>query len=91
MFRLDDKHLEKAKEMALRNRKKKRCDVCFDRGYVGYTPENLLVVCHKCVNFEATMDEWKEYVSQFPDLKEHFSELFEEKKNEATDNKLGEN
>ena len=84
MFRLDEKHLEKAKEIALNNRKKKSCNKCYDRGYIGVTEENLLVLCTKCVDMEKAMDDWKNYVAQFPDLKEHFKDLFED------DNKQGE-
>jgi hypothetical protein len=82
MFRLDDKHLEKAKEIALKNRKKKSCNKCYDRGYIGVTEENLLVICTKCVDIDKAMEDWKEYISDFPDLKEHFKELFEEENKE---------
>ena len=78
MFRLAETHLEKAKEIAQKNRKKKSCNKCYDRGYSGVTEENLLVLCQKCVDIDKAMEDWKEYVAQFPDLKEHFKELFEE-------------
>ena len=79
MFRLDDRHLEVAQEIALKHRRKKRCDECYDRGWIGVTDNNLLVLCTRCVDMDAAMDEWKAYVSEHEDLKEHFAELFEEK------------
>ncbi len=83
MFRLDDVHLDKAKEIAVHNRKKKSCNVCYDRGYIGLTEQNMLYLCHKCVDIEKAMEEWKNYVADFPDLREYFKELFEnDKENE---------
>lgn len=83
MFRLDDKHLEAAQVIADKNRKRKRCDNCYDRGWIGITEQNMLVLCTKCVDMEKALDEWKEYVVQHEELKEHFSELFEEKEVEG--------
>lgn len=80
MFKLAEKHLEKAKEIAVRNRKKKSCGKCYDRGYIGITPENTLALCHKCVDMEKALAEWKIYVSDIPELKEQYKELFEEEK-----------
>ena len=79
MFTLDEKHLDAAKEIALKHRRKKSCDICYDRGWIGTTDHNLLVLCPRCVDLEAAMEDWKAYVSGHEDLKEHFSELFEEK------------
>jgi hypothetical protein len=88
MYRLDDVHLEKAKEIAARNRKKKQCNACYDRGYIGVTEENMLYLCHKCVDVEKVMQDWKEYVAKFPELKEFFKELFEDdKKNQENEDK----
>lgn len=78
MFRLDEKHLEAAKEIAVRNRKKRSCNKCYDRGYIGVNEENLLIICPKCVDMEKAQSEWKDYVSGQEDLKEHFAYLFEE-------------
>ncbi|MEN6445041.1 MAG: hypothetical protein ABFC98_03235 [Candidatus Cloacimonas sp.] len=83
MFILEDKHLEVAKEIAQRNRHKKSCDHCYDRGWIGVSEQNLLVLCPKCVDMEKALEEWKNYVSEHEELKEHFSELFEEKKVET--------
>jgi len=83
MFILEEKHLNEAKKIAEANRKKKSCNNCYDRGYVGYTPENLLVLCHKCVDTEKALEDWKNYVSQFPELKEHFEDLFKENEEET--------
>ena len=79
MFRLDDIHLEAAQKIAEKNRKKKRCDDCYDRGWIGLTEQNLLVLCTRCVDMDTAMEEWKQYVNGHEDLKEHFAELFEEK------------
>ena len=78
MYRLDDKHLEKAKEIALSARKKKNCKVCYDRGYIGVNQQNMVVICHKCVDGEKATEEWKQYVLANEDLKEHYEEFFEE-------------
>ena len=83
---LAENHLEKAKEIALNNRKKRTCKKCYDRGYIGLTPENTLVICEKCVNVDAAMEEWKEYVKQDPQLMEDFKDLFEEEEEETESN-----
>ncbi|MCF7913210.1 MAG: hypothetical protein K9M99_11820 [Candidatus Cloacimonetes bacterium] len=78
MFHLEEKHLDVVKEIAVRNRTKQRCDRCYDRGYIGVSQENLLVLCPKCVDMEKAQAEWKDYVSQHEDLMEHFADLFKE-------------
>ena len=79
MFKLEDHHLEAAKQIAKDNRRKKSCDICYERGWIGVSEQNLLVLCTRCVEMDAAMEAWKAYVSSHDDLKEHFSELFEEK------------
>ncbi len=79
MFKLDDTHLEAAQAIALRNRIKKSCDSCYDRGWIGVSEQNLLVLCTRCVDMEKAIAEWKAYVTEHEDLKDHFAELFEEK------------
>jgi hypothetical protein len=79
MFKLEDHHLEAAQKIAQNHRRKKSCDNCFDRGWIGVTEQNMLVLCTRCVDMEAALEDWKAYVSEHEDLKEHFSELFEEK------------
>ncbi|PKN73566.1 MAG: hypothetical protein CVU50_02290 [Candidatus Cloacimonetes bacterium HGW-Cloacimonetes-3] len=79
MFKLDEKHLEAAQLIAKEHRRKKSCDACYDRGWIGVSEQNLLVLCTRCVEMDAAMEAWKAYVSEHEDLKEHFSELFEEK------------
>jgi hypothetical protein len=79
MFKLEEKHLEAAQEIARKHRQKKSCDTCYDRGWIGTTDQNLLVLCTRCVDMDAAMEDWKQYVSEHEDLKEHFSDLFEEK------------
>jgi hypothetical protein len=78
MFKLDEQHLEEAKKIALKHRRKKSCDSCYDRGWIGVNDQNLLILCTRCVEMEAAMEDWKSYVSGHDDLKEHFAELFEE-------------
>ena len=80
MFKLDEKHLEKAKEIALACRTRKSCNLCYDRGFTGITLENTLVLCPKCVDEPKALTLWKEYVESVPELQEHFAELFEEAK-----------
>jgi hypothetical protein len=85
MFTLDEKHLDKAKEFAAKHRRKKSCDDCYDRGWIGTTDQNLLVLCTRCVDLEAALADWKAYVSEHEELKEHFAELFEEKEVEEAE------
>ena len=80
---LEEKHLERAKEIAAANRIKRTCNKCYDRGFIGTTPDNLLVVCTKCVDVEKAMNEWKEYIIENPELKEMFPEYFEEEEKEG--------
>ncbi len=75
---LAEKHLEKAKEIAYSSRKKKRCDHCYDRAYIGVNQENLLIICPKCVDMDKAMEAWKEYVIATPELHEDFKEMLEE-------------
>jgi len=85
---LEEKHQKMAIEIIQNNRKKKSCNTCYDRGYIGFTPEKTVVPCDKCIDVEKAMEEWKKYVSQDQKLKEDFKELFEEEKeevNESTD------
>jgi len=77
-MKLAEVHLEKAKKIAIQNRKKSNCKICFGRGHVGTTLENTLVLCHKCVDMEKALSGWKNYVKEIPELKEQYSELFEE-------------
>lgn len=78
MFTLDEKHLDAAKKIAAEHRKKRNCDTCYERGWIGVSEQNLLVLCTRCVDLDAAMEDWKEYVSRHEELKEHFSELFED-------------
>ncbi len=84
MYKLEDHHLEVAQKIAIQHRRKKRCDSCYDRGWIGITDQNMLVLCTRCIDMDAAMEEWKQYVSQHDDLKAHFSELFDEKEIEET-------
>jgi len=85
MYKLEEKHLEKAKEFAVSSRKKKRCDHCYDRGYIGVTPENTLVLCNKCVDMDMAVSKWKEYVKDIPQLKEYYADLFTEDEDLGTE------
>ncbi len=86
MYHMDDKHLEVAKQIAVKHRKKKHCDHCYDRAYIGVTVENMLMLCHKCVDMDAAVAEWNEYVETQPDLQEHFGKI--EKPEEGEESKL---
>jgi hypothetical protein len=79
MFKLDDIHLEAAQQIAAKHRKKKSCGNCYDRGWIGVSEQNMLVLCTRCVDMDAAVEEWKAYVTEHEELKEHFSELFEDK------------
>ncbi|MDD4155340.1 MAG: hypothetical protein PHY08_02100 [Candidatus Cloacimonetes bacterium] len=79
---LDEKHQNAAIEIAKNNRKKKSCNKCYDRGYIGFTPDKFIVPCPKCLDMEKAMDEWKAYVAQDEELREELKDLFEE---ESTD------
>ncbi len=85
MFKLEEKHLEAAQAIAARNRTKKSCDHCYDRGWIGVSEQNMLVLCTRCVDMDKSMDEWKQYVMEHEDLKEHYGDLFEEKELEETE------
>lgn len=85
MFKLEEKHLQKAKEIAQICRKKKKCNLCYDRAYIGLTPENTLVLCNKCVDSEKAIALWKEYVKDIPELKDFYADLFVEDEDKATE------
>lgn len=80
---LAEEHLDKAKEIVLKHRTKRSCKKCYDRGYVGVSQENTLVICEKCVDIEASMEDWKEYVKTDQQLMEDFKEIFEENPEET--------
>ncbi len=88
MFRLSEEHQKRAIDIIESHKIKKSCNICYDRGFVGYTPEGLVIPCHKCVDNEAIMKDWKEYVAQIPELREYFHEMFEEEE-EKDDSKAG--
>ena len=81
---LDEKHQQVAKEIIQRNRKKKSCNKCYDRGFIGFTTDKTIIPCEKCVEIEVAMEEWKRYVAGDEVLKEQFKELFEDDKTEET-------
>jgi len=77
---LDEIHQKAVIEILQRHRTKKSCNKCYDRGYIGFSPDKTVVPCEKCVNIETAMAEWKEYVSKDEKLKEEFADLFVEDK-----------
>ncbi|MBN1949300.1 MAG: hypothetical protein JW784_06115 [Candidatus Cloacimonetes bacterium] len=79
MFRLDERHLAKAREIAARNRIKPKCNICYDRGYIGVNQNNTLILCLKCVDTAAAFEEWKRYIVDFPELREYYAEYLAEK------------
>ena len=78
--RLPDEHLEAAKKMVVKHRKKKKCNYCFDRGWIGVSEENTLIPCQRCVDQDKAFEEWKTYVKASPALYEQFKDTLEEKK-----------
>ena len=76
--KLPDEHLDKAKEMVLRHRRRSTCKACYDRGHQGINELNMLVTCPKCVDGEALMEEWRAYVRETPALAEMYGDYFEE-------------
>jgi len=80
---LEEIHQKAAIDIVQRHRKKKNCNKCYDRGYVGFTAEKTIVPCEKCVDLEAAMAEWKEYVAKDDKLKEEYKELFEDEQTAA--------
>ena len=80
--RLPDQYLEKAREMADRHRIKSKCKSCYDRGYQGINQLNMLVTCHKCVDGDALMEEWRALIRDTPELSEMYGDYFEEEEEE---------
>ena len=74
--RLPDQYLERAKEMIAAHRRRKSCKSCFDRGYLGVNQNNMLVPCSKCVEDDAVMKEWKDFVMATPELAELYGEYY---------------
>ena len=81
--RLPDAHLARAKEIVAEHRTKKRCKSCYDRGYIGYNQNNMLVPCGKCVDTEAVMDAWRTYVRETAALAELYGDYFEADEEES--------
>jgi len=75
---LPEEHQNAAKQMVLRHRKKKKCNKCYDRGFLGITEDNMILPCTHCVDQTAVFDEWKAYVKARPDLLEMFGDKIEE-------------
>ena len=66
--KLPEQYVPKAKEMALKHRTKEKCKACYDRGYHGINQLNLLITCHKCVDTDAVVEEWRAFVKDTPEL-----------------------
>jgi hypothetical protein len=81
-YKLPDEHLVQAKDMVLRYRRKKKCNHCYDRGFLGYSEENLLVICHRCVDQDKVLEEWNAYVRAVPELWAEFREDVEKEEAE---------
>ena len=75
--RLPDKYLENAREMVVKHRAKKSCKRCYDRGYLGVDQDNLLVPCAKCVDNDALLAEWRQFVRDTPELSQLYGDYFE--------------
>ena len=75
---LDEKHQKVAIEIVQSNRKKKSCNKCYDRGYIGFSADKTIIPCEKCVDMDVAFEAWKVYVAGDAELKEQYKELFEE-------------
>lgn len=80
--RLSDEHLEKAKEIISRHRKKKSCNKCYNRGYQGIDQLNMAVICYKCVDGDAVTAEWQTFVKETPALAEAYGDYFDSDEDE---------
>lgn len=76
--RLPDAHLEKAKALALQHRRTTKCKGCYDRGFQGTDEHNMLVLCPKCVDAEAVLNDWRQYVRETPELTQLYGDYFED-------------
>jgi len=76
---LEEKHQKVAIAIVQKHRTKKSCPKCYDRGFIGFYADKTIIPCEKCVDIEKAMEDWKAYVAEDEQLKEHFHELFEEK------------
>ena len=81
--RLPDQYLEKAREMVGRHKIKSKCKSCYDRGYQGINQLNMLVTCHKCIDGDALMKEWRALIRDTPELSKMYGDYFEEEEEEA--------
>ena len=88
--RLPDEHLAQAKIMVVKHRKKKKCNYCFDRGWIGVSEENTLIPCQRCVDQDKAFEEWKTYVKSIPSLYEQFKDTLAEGKEKKEDGKQSE-
>jgi len=82
---LDEKHQKVAIEIVKRNRSKKSCNKCYDRGYIGFSADKTIVPCEKCVDTGKAYEEWKAYVATDEQLKEEYKEIFEEETEEEVE------
>jgi hypothetical protein len=83
--RLPDAHLKNARELIAQNRTKKNCKICYDRGFVGTNQDNMLVPCGKCVDSEAVMKAWRDYVRGNEELSALYGDYFEEEEGEQVE------
>ena len=83
--RLPDNHLEKAKGLALQHRRASKCKACYDRGFQGSDEHNMLVLCPKCVDSKAVLEDWRQYVRDTPELVELYGDYFEEEEEDGKD------
>ena len=85
---LEEKHQKVAIEIVQKNRKKKSCNRCYDRGYIGFSQDKTIVPCDKCVDIEKSYEDWKNYVSEDAELREAFKELFTEETEEKSEDSI---
>ena len=82
---LEEKHQQVAIEIVQKHKKKKSCNRCYDRGYIGFSADKTIVPCDRCVDIEKAYIEWKDYVSKDEKLKAAFPELFEDDEKAETE------
>ena len=80
---LREEHQKVVIEILQKNRTKKSCNKCYDRGYTGFRSDKSIIPCENCVDITKCKTEWSEYLTnnKDTDLKENFSNFFEDGNN----------
>ena len=81
--KLPERYLDDARRMTASHIVKKKCKLCYGRGYLGVNQLNMLVTCSKCVDEDALFEEWKAFVRQTPELNALYGDYYESDDAEA--------